>query len=54
MSIREVERKCGFAYGTLQRWNRIFPMIDKVWKVASVLGVTVDELVKDVDFRATR
>ena len=44
MSIREVERRCGFAYGTLQRWSKISPMVDKVWKVSRVLNVTVDEL----------
>lgn len=44
MSVREVERRCGFAYGTLQRWSKISPMVDKVFKVSRVLNVTVDEL----------
>ena len=44
ISVREVERRCGFAYGTLQRWSKISPMVDKVWKVSRVLNVTVDEL----------
>lgn len=44
MSIREVERRCGFAYGTLQRWNRISPTVLNVFKVSRVLNVTVDEL----------
>lgn len=46
MSVREVERRCGFAYGTIQRWKRISPSIDNVAKVAKVLNVTIDELVK--------
>lgn len=54
LSIREVERRCGFHYGIIQRWDEHLPSIDKVVKVAKVLGVTVDELVKDVDFRTTR
>ena len=54
LSIREVERRCGFHYGIIQRWDDHLPSIDKVVKVAKVLGVTVDELVEDVDFRTTR
>lgn len=47
MSVREVERRCGFANGTLRRWNTISPMVDKVFKVSRVLNVTVDELMDD-------
>ena len=54
LSIREVERRCGFSYGIIQRWDEHLPSIDKVCKVAKVLGVTVDELVRNVDFRTTR
>ena len=54
LSIRELERRCGFHYGIIQRWDEHLPSIDKVCKVAKVLGVTVDELVRNVDFRTTR
>ena len=47
MSVREVERRCGFVNGTLRRWNKISPMVDKVFKVSRVLNVTVDELMDD-------
>ena len=47
ISVREVERRCGFAYGTLQRWNRISPAVTNVLKVARVLNVTVDDLMED-------
>lgn len=47
MSIREVERRCGFAYGTLQRWSRISPTVANVLKVTRTLNVTADELMED-------
>lgn len=47
ISVREVERRCGFAYGTLQRWNRISPTVANVLKVSRVLNVTMDELMDD-------
>ena len=46
ISIREIERLCGFAYGTIQRWKRISPSVDKVLRVANALNVTIDEIVK--------
>lgn len=46
MSIREVERRCGFAYGTLQRWSRISPTVANVMKVSRTLNVTIDELME--------
>lgn len=54
VSLLEVEREAGLVERSTYRWNRQAPSIDKVCKVAKVLGVTVDELVKDVDFRSTR
>ena len=38
LSIRELERRCGFHYGIIQRWDEHLPSIDKVCKVAKVLG----------------
>lgn len=42
--ITHLERDCGFCQGTITRWSRIFPQIDKFEKVANVLDCTVDEL----------
>lgn len=50
LSVLEVERMAGLVSRSTYRWNRQAPSIDKVCKVAQVLGVTVDEIVKDVDF----
>lgn len=47
ISIREVERRCGFAYGTLRRWSNITPMVDKVYRVSRILNVPIDEIVSD-------
>lgn len=42
--IGKLEMLCGFPQGTLARWARIIPQIDKFEKVADVLGCSIDEL----------
>lgn len=42
--ITKLERECGFTQGTIHRWNKIIPQIDKFEKVADVLGCSIDEL----------
>lgn len=42
MSLRAIEMICGFR--NIYRWDEHKPSVDKVQKVADVLGVTVDEL----------
>lgn len=42
--ITKLEYACGFTQGTIHRWNRTIPQIDKFEKVADVLGCTIDEL----------
>ena len=42
--ITKLERDCGFTQGTIYRWNRTIPQIDKFEKVADVLGCSIDEL----------
>lgn len=42
--IGKLEMLCGFPQGTLARWARIVPQIDKFEKVADVLGCSIDEL----------
>lgn len=42
--ITKLERDCGFTQGTIHRWNRIIPQIDKFEKVADVLECSIDEL----------
>lgn len=44
ISVRELERQCSFPQGSIRRWVSVSPGIDKVAKVADVLGCTIDEL----------
>lgn len=43
-TIASLERACGFSEGAIKRWAMITPGIDKVEKVADVLGCSIDEL----------
>ena len=47
MTLRELEIAADLGTNTLYRWNgKTHPSVDKVKRVASVLGVTVDELLR--------
>ncbi len=47
MSIRVLEQEAGIAANTITRWDENKPSYDKVMRVADVLGVTIDDLVRD-------
>ena len=47
ITLAELERKAGLANRTIYKWNESIPSVDKVLAVANVLGVTVDELVRE-------
>ena len=50
MTIQQLEAKAGIAECTIGRWGKdgkMQPSVDKVKRVADVLGVTVDELLKE-------
>ena len=42
--ITKLEYDCGFSQGTIHRWNRTIPQIDKFEKVADALECSIDEL----------
>lgn len=44
LPIGKLESMCGFIQGTIARWSRNVPQIDKLEKVADVLGCSIDEL----------
>lgn len=46
LSLRQLEETAGIGQNTISRWDENKPSVDKVKKVADVLGVTVDELLK--------
>ena len=50
LTIQQLEEKANIAAGTIGRWGkdgRLMPSVDKVKRVADVLGTTVDELLKE-------
>ena len=49
LSLLELERQAGLKQRTVYRWDDNMPSVDKVKAVADVLGVTVDDLLRDGD-----
>lgn len=47
ISVREIERRANVSENSIYRWDDAPPSIDKVFRVAKVLGCTVDELLAD-------
>lgn len=45
--IYKIEEECGFAQGSISRWNEINPAFDKVVKVANYLEVPIASLIED-------
>ena len=48
-SMNELERRADLGLNTVYRWPEKSPSIDKVFRVARVLGCTVDELIAEPD-----
>ena len=46
-TIDQIEREAGLTVRTIRRWDDHLPSIDKVYRVANVLGCTVDELIRE-------
>ena len=46
ITLAEAERSSGIAKGTMCRWGKNTPSVDKVKAVADFFGVTVDELLE--------
>lgn len=47
MSIAEIEKKAQIGNGTIGRWRESFPNVDSIVKVAKVLNVSVNTLIKE-------
>ncbi|MBQ6163332.1 MAG: helix-turn-helix transcriptional regulator [Clostridia bacterium] len=47
ITVQELERRADIRRNTINRWGVNIPSVDKVMRVADVLGVTVDELLKE-------
>ena len=44
-TIEEIEKAANLSPRTIRRWDEHLPSIDKVYRVANVLGCTVDDLI---------
>ena len=44
MTIYKLEKEAGLANGTVARWNKHYPRVDKLFFVSAVLGVTLNDL----------
>lgn len=47
ISISELEERTGLGKNTVYRWGTIMPSADKLSRVAKVLGVTTEELLRE-------
>lgn len=47
LSIRQIEIAAEVSNGAIARWDEKLPSVDKVFRVANVLGCTVDDLIRD-------
>ncbi len=47
VSIYKLEKEAELSKGSICKWNKNIPAVDKIQKVAKLLGVTVDSLLKD-------
>lgn len=49
VSIAEIEQNCGIGQKSIYNWDTSVPAVDKVKRVADFLGVTVEELISEVN-----
>lgn len=42
-----LEEKAEIARGSISKWDYIIPSVEKVSRVANILGVSMDELLKE-------
>lgn len=49
MTVAELERRAGLGNGTLRNWDKSYPSVDKVQRVAKVLNTSIDYLITGVE-----
>lgn len=47
VSIYRLEKEAGLSKSSIGKWNDNIPSVDKIQKVAKLLGVTVDSLLEE-------
>lgn len=48
ITVSELEGKAGLAKNSIYKWNRHSPSVTSVAAVARVLGVPIDELIREM------
>ena len=48
MTLKDLSEKANVPYTGLREWSSSMPSADKLFRVAQVLGVTVEDLLKEV------
>lgn len=49
LSIREIERLAGFSNGTISKWEKSNPTVDRLYKVAKILEKPIEYFLKEGD-----
>jgi transcriptional regulator with XRE-family HTH domain len=47
VTIKAVEEICNLGNGTIKRWDKSSPSVDRIARVARFFRVTIDELIKE-------
>lgn len=47
ISVATVEKKAGLSNGTICKWNKSNPTVDKLQAVAKILNVKIESLLKE-------
>ena len=47
ITIKQLERDAELGEGTIKKWSDFNPRLENVVKVADVLGVSVDDLIRE-------
>ena len=45
-TINRIEKECGLSHGAIRKWDEHPPSVWKVKQISDILGVTVDDLLK--------
>lgn len=52
-TLASLEKECGLGSGTINKWDKSSPSVNKVVAVAAVLGVPVSSLIEDETFESS-
>lgn len=47
ISIPELEKQAGISHGAISKWEKSKPLAENLQKVAVVLGVSIEDLLKE-------